>query len=85
MLRQSEPTATASRLHVDSEVATLRGVILHRPDLELRRLTPRNREERASTRVMPGRERTLAATPSVPGKHRIRLRRVRRPDGHDAR
>jgi arginine deiminase len=40
MLRQSEPTATASRLHVDSEVGTLRGVILHRPDLELRRLTP---------------------------------------------
>src|SRR5919107_92524 len=44
MLSQSEPTATASRLHVDSEVGTLRRVILHRPDLELRRLTPRNRE-----------------------------------------
>lgn len=28
--------------HVDSEVGTLRRVILHRPDLELRRLTPTN-------------------------------------------
>jgi hypothetical protein len=44
MLREIEPTATAGRLHVDSEVGTLRRVILHRPDLELRRLTPRNRE-----------------------------------------
>jgi arginine deiminase len=44
MLRQIEPTATAGRLHVDSEVGTLRRVVLHRPDLELRRLTPRNRE-----------------------------------------
>ena len=34
----------ATRLHVGSEVGTLRRVILHRPDLELRRLTPRNRE-----------------------------------------
>ena len=41
MLTQIEPT---SRLSVDSEVGTLRRVILHRPDLELRRLTPRNRE-----------------------------------------
>jgi arginine deiminase len=37
-------SATAARLAVDSEVGTLRRVILHRPDLELRRLTPRNRE-----------------------------------------
>ncbi len=28
--------------HVDSEVGILRRVLLHRPDLELRRLTPRN-------------------------------------------
>jgi arginine deiminase len=28
--------------HVDSEVGTLRRVLLHRPDLELRRLTPTN-------------------------------------------
>jgi len=28
--------------HVDSEVGTLRTVLLHRPDLELRRLTPSN-------------------------------------------
>ena len=31
--------------HVDSEVGTLRRVLLHRPDLELRRLTPRNAED----------------------------------------
>ena len=30
--------------HVDSEVGTLRTVLLHRPDLELRRLTPSNVE-----------------------------------------
>ena len=28
--------------HVDSEVGRLRQVILHRPDLELKRLTPEN-------------------------------------------
>ncbi|MGH3209457.1 MAG: arginine deiminase family protein, partial [Trebonia sp.] len=28
--------------HVDSEVGRLRQVILHRPDLELKRLTPDN-------------------------------------------
>jgi arginine deiminase len=32
-------------LHVDSEVGRLRQVILHRPGLELMRLTPTNREE----------------------------------------
>jgi arginine deiminase len=37
-------TATLKQLRVDSEVGVLRRVILHRPDLELRRLTPRNRE-----------------------------------------
>ena len=37
--------ATASRLHVGSEVGRLRRVILHRPDLELKRLTPRNKDE----------------------------------------
>ncbi|HEX7165566.1 MAG TPA: arginine deiminase [Acidimicrobiales bacterium] len=31
--------------HVDSEVGTLRSVLLHRPDLELRRLTPSNCRE----------------------------------------
>src|SRR4051812_42382300 len=30
--------------HVDSEVGPLRRVMLHRPDLELRRLTPRNHD-----------------------------------------
>jgi arginine deiminase len=36
---------TATRLGVHSEVGTLRRVMLHRPDLELRRLTPANRDE----------------------------------------
>jgi arginine deiminase len=37
--------STAARPHVDSEVGVLRRVILHRPDLELRRLTPRNKDD----------------------------------------
>jgi arginine deiminase len=36
--------AAATRLHVGSEVGRLRRVILHRPDLELKRLTPRNKD-----------------------------------------
>ena len=32
-------------MHVDSEVGRLRQVILHRPDLELKRLTPTNHDE----------------------------------------
>ena len=36
---------TDSRLSVGSEVGVLRRVILHRPDLELKRLTPRNKDE----------------------------------------
>jgi len=35
---------TATRLYVGSEVGTLRRVVLHRPDLELKRLTPRNKD-----------------------------------------
>jgi arginine deiminase len=35
----------AARLSVDSEVGPLRRVILHRPDRELKRLTPANRDE----------------------------------------
>jgi arginine deiminase len=35
----------AGRLHVGSEVGVLRSVILHRPDLELRRLTPANKDD----------------------------------------
>jgi arginine deiminase len=39
-------TVSASgRLYVGSEVGTLRRVLLHRPDLELRRLTPTNKDE----------------------------------------
>ncbi|HEX6457799.1 MAG TPA: arginine deiminase [Thermoleophilaceae bacterium] len=37
------PTAKP-RLYVGSEVGTLRRVLLHRPDLELKRLTPTNKE-----------------------------------------
>ena len=33
---------SAPSFHVDSEVGVLRRVLLHRPDLELRRLTPTN-------------------------------------------
>lgn len=36
---------TGSTFHVDSEVGRLRRVLLHRPDLELQRLTPSNTEE----------------------------------------
>ena len=35
----------ARRLYVGSEVGVLRRVIVHRPDLELRRLTPSNKDE----------------------------------------
>jgi arginine deiminase len=38
-------TERAPRLGVHSEVGTLRRVMLHRPDLELRRLTPGNKDE----------------------------------------
>jgi arginine deiminase len=34
----------ATRLYVGSEVGTLRRVVLHRPGLELKRLTPRNKD-----------------------------------------
>src|SRR4051794_25502757 len=36
---------TISRTYVGSEVGTLRRVLLHRPDAELKRLTPRNKDE----------------------------------------
>src|SRR3954453_23566288 len=35
----------ATRLYVGSEGGTLRRVVLHRPDLELKRLTPRNKDD----------------------------------------
>ena len=37
-------TELATRLYVGSEVGALRRVILHRPDLELKRLTPHNKD-----------------------------------------
>ncbi|MFB9896011.1 arginine deiminase, partial [Planobispora takensis] len=33
------------RFHVDSEVGRLRQVILHKPELSLKRLTPSNKDE----------------------------------------
>ena len=38
-------TARPGSLHVDSEVGRLRRVIVHRPDFELKRLTPSNKDE----------------------------------------
>ena len=38
-------TARPGSLHVDSEVGRLRQVIVHRPDFELKRLTPSNKDE----------------------------------------
>jgi arginine deiminase len=38
-------TAPSTRYHVESETGRLRRVMLHRPDLELRRLTPSNVDE----------------------------------------
>lgn len=37
--------ARTGNLHVDSEVGTLRQAILHRPGLELKRLTPTNKDD----------------------------------------
>jgi arginine deiminase len=42
--RSDAAHAPVARLSVDSEVGTLRRVILHRPDLELKRLTPSNKD-----------------------------------------
>jgi len=42
---QGAEAARASALGVHSEVGVLRRVMLHRPDLELRRLTPANKDE----------------------------------------
>ena len=44
-MSQAEPGAREPDLSVGSEVGTLRRVLLHRPGLELQRLTPTNREE----------------------------------------
>ena len=44
MTALAAPAATR-RLYVGSEVGALRRVVLHRPDLELRRLTPANKDE----------------------------------------
>jgi arginine deiminase len=44
MSATAAPAATG-RLYVGSEVGALRRVVLHRPDLELRRLTPANKDE----------------------------------------
>jgi arginine deiminase len=41
----AEQTTVGTRLFVGSEVGKLRRVVLHRPDLELKRLTPANKDE----------------------------------------
>ncbi|HEX5712983.1 MAG TPA: arginine deiminase [Solirubrobacterales bacterium] len=41
----AEARQPSPRLHVGSEIGALRRVILHRPDHELRRLTPANKDE----------------------------------------
>ena len=43
--REGATAGTAVALGVHSEVGRLRRVVLHRPDLELRRLTPSNKDE----------------------------------------
>ena len=43
--RGRDATQVASRPYVGSEVGVLRRALLHRPDLELKRLTPRNKDE----------------------------------------
>jgi arginine deiminase len=45
MAVQAPERETEPRLYVGSEVGTLRRVLLHRPDLELQRLTPTNKDE----------------------------------------
>ena len=46
MAADSEPGATTpARLGVHSEVGKLRRVMIHRPDLELKRLTPANHDD----------------------------------------
>src|ERR1043166_8873537 len=47
MTTASSPTpgATKTALGVHSEVGKLRKVMVHRPDLELKRLTPRNKDD----------------------------------------
>jgi arginine deiminase len=42
--REARRPTPAPRLYVGSEVGMLRRVLLHRPDLELRRLTPANKD-----------------------------------------
>ena len=41
----AHPARPEPRLFVGSEVGVLRRVLLHRPDLELKRLTPRNKDD----------------------------------------
>jgi hypothetical protein len=54
-------------LHVDSEVGRLGQVILHRPDLELKRLTPTNKDDPSCSTTSSGsstRSRSMTHSPS---------------------
>ena len=56
--------------HVDSEVGRLRQAILHRPDLELKRLTPSNKDELLFDEI-------LWVKSAKPGARRLRRRPAR--------
>ena len=83
-LRPARPTAadtgpdggSAMGFHVDSEAGRLRRVILHRPDLELKRLTPTNKDALLFDDVLWVRRARA-------GARRVR-RRAARPRGRGA-
>ena len=57
-------TQTSTKLRVDSEIGTLRRIILHRPDLKLRRLTPATARPCCSTTSSGSSGRGRSTTPS---------------------
>ena len=69
--RPNMPAVSTPTLHVDSEVGTLRPVLLHRPDLELRQLTPSNCADLLFDNVLwssgPARSTTPSRTPCATG------------------
>ncbi len=73
--------------HVDSEVGRLRQVILHRPGLELSRLTPRNVDALLFDDILWAKRAPRGARRLRPGPARPRNSRalLRRPAGPDPR